>query len=166
MAIAAIFKTSAFVLFVATGIPVSSSAAEPTASKPITPESDCLVANHVSAWGVVHDRRLVVKSLGNRYYDIQLARSCPKLQQEHFLSFRNSLMPMQGNSRKPLICGNIGDTVRLTRGVEGTNNPCLIKSIRRIDQGTFEAVFGADSDSADKMLDESPTSLRKVAVND
>ena len=166
MTSSAISKAGLLAFIAAAAIPLSSSAGEPVESKPITPESDCLVANHVSAWGVVHDKRLVVKSLGNRYYDIQLARSCPKLQQEHFLSFRNSPMPMRGNTTKPLICGNIGDAVRLTRGIEGTNNPCRISSIRRIDERTFEAVFGADSASADEMLDGAPTIHGGLAAND
>lgn len=175
MAASTAFKTSALILFTATLLPVASSAAEPMPGKPITPESDCLVANHVSAWAVVHDKRLVVKSLGGRYYDIQLTRSCPKLQQEHFLSFRNGLMPVRGSGAKYLganergparICGNIGDAVRLTRGIGGTSNPCPIDSIRRIDERAFEAVLGADSYSADKMLDEAPTSRREVAAND
>ena len=151
-------------LFVALAFAPAARAAAPV-GKPIAPASECLVANQVSAWGVVHDRRLVVKSLGHRYYDIELMRDCPKLQQENFLSFRNGLFPAHGNARKPLVCGNVGDAVQLTRGIEGTNRPCPIRAIRRIDERTFEAVFGADPAAADQLLDEASAIRRGYAAS-
>ena len=159
-------KTLVLAVLAATVIPAPSAAREPAASSPITPQSDCLVPSQVSDWGVVHDKRLVVKSLGERYYDIELSQSCPKLQRENHLSFRKGFMPVPSNSTQYRICGDMGDAVRLTRGIRGTNNPCPISAIRRIDQGTFDAVFGQDSHSADEILDNAPTVRRDVAAND
>lgn len=158
-------KICALGLLAATLHPLHATAGESEPGKPIRPESDCLVANHVSAWGVIHDQRLVVKSVGERYYDIQLAQSCPKLEREHFLSFRKGFMPTSG-SRTPnlLICGDMGDAVKLNRGIGGSSNPCLISSIRRIDRATFDAVFGKDSNSGDSALDQAPDYRGKVAV--
>lgn len=160
------WKSLALAVLAATVIPAPSAAREPTASRPITPESECLVPNHVSDWGVVHDKRLVVKSLGERYYDIQLSQSCPKLERENRLAFRKGFMPVPGNSTQHRICGDMGDAVRLTRGIRGTSNPCPISAIRRIDQATFDAVFGQDSHSADEILDNAPAVRREVAAND
>ena len=67
-----------------------SSAAGPTPRTPIRPTGECLVARQVLDWGVVDDRRLVVKSLGKRYYDIQLAHSCRDLNRRPYLTFRDS----------------------------------------------------------------------------
>src|SRR5262245_48685230 len=74
----------------------ASYASEPSKAEraaPIRPTGDCLVARDVMEWGVVGDNRLVVKSLGKRYYDIQLAASCRDLNRLPYLSFREGLRP-------------------------------------------------------------------------
>lgn len=159
-------KTLAWAALAASLVPIASAAREPAATRAITPESECLVPNHVTDWGVVSDKRLVVKSLGERYYDIELSQSCPKLERENRLAFRKGFMPVPATSIQQRICGDMGDAVRLTRGIRGTSNPCPISAIRRIDQDTFEAVFGQDSDSADEILDSAPPVERRVAAND
>lgn len=159
-------KTLVLALIAGTAISAAAVAGEPPSSRPITPQSECLVPDHVSDWGVVHDKRVVVKSLGERYYDIQLSRSCPKLHNENHLAFRKGFMPVPSSSMQHRICGDMGDAVRLTRGIRGTSNPCPISAIRRIDQSTFEAVFGQDSDAADKILDEAPAVRKEVALKD
>lgn len=149
-----------------------SSASGPTGSKPIRPVGECLVARQVLDWGVVDDRRLVVKSLGKRYYDIQLRNSCRDLNRRPYLSFRDGLRPSplgSGRGFRPgvgsdpvtsdgRICGDLGDAVVPLSGVrDGLEIPCRIGSIRRIDENTFEGVFGRDSASANEMLDSAPT---------
>lgn len=152
-------------LLAATLHPLHATAGESEPGKPIRPESECLVANHVSAWGVINDQRLVVKSVGERYYDVQLAQSCPKLEREHFLSFRKGFMPTSGShALNLLICGDMGDAVKLNRGIGGSSNPCLISSIRRIDRETFDAVFGKDPQSGEISLDQAPDYRGKVAA--
>ncbi|TWH99068.1 hypothetical protein IP90_03247 [Luteimonas cucumeris] len=153
------------------------SAAGPTPRTPIRPIGECLVARQVLDWGVVDDRRLVVKSLGSRYYDIQLSHSCRDLNRRPYLTFRDGLRPTPlgsargfrpGTGSDPVtsdgrICGDLGDAVIPVSGVRnGTELPCRIGNIRRIDRATFEGVFGRDSDSANAMLDSAPT-LQPVA---
>ncbi len=149
-----------------------SSAAGPTPRTPIRPTGDCLVARQVLDWGVVDDRRLVVKSLGKRYYDIQLAHSCRDLNRRPYLTFRDGLRPTplgsgrgfrRGVGSDPVtsdgrICGDLGDAVIPVSGVRnGLEIPCRIGNIRRIDENTFESVFGRDSRSANALLDSAPT---------
>lgn len=154
------------------GASVSSAAGPGVKSKPIRPLGDCLVARQVLDWGVVDERRLVVKSLGKRYYDIQLSQRCPDLNRRPYLSFRDGLQPMRlgsgrgftrGTGSDPIttdgrICGDLGDAVVPRSGVNnGTELPCRISSVRRIDEHAFEGVFGKDSGAANALLDSSPT---------
>lgn len=148
-----------------------SSAAGPTPRTPLRPTSDCLVARQVLDWGVVDDRRLVVKSLGKRYYDIQLTHRCRDLNRRPYLTFRDGMQPTprgpgrgyRGASGDPLtsdgrICGDLGDAVIPVGGVrDGFEVTCRIGNIRRIDENTFESVFGRDSRSANALLDSAPT---------
>jgi hypothetical protein len=135
------------------------------------------VARQVLDWGVVDDRRLVVKSLGSRYYDIQLSNSCRDLNRRPYLAFRDGLQAMplgsargfrRGVGSDPVttdgrICGDLGDSVVPVSGVRnGLEIPCRIGSIRRIDKDAFEGVFGRDSRSANALLDSAPT-IRPVA---
>jgi hypothetical protein len=155
----------------------ASGASGPTPRTPIRPVGECLVARQVLDWGVVDDRRLVVKSLGKRYYDIQLSQSCRDLHRRPYLSFRDGLRPLplgsargfrRGEGSDPVtsdgrICGDLGDAVVPVSGVrDGLELPCRIGNIRRIDKNTFESVFGRDSRSANALLDSAPT-LQPVA---
>ncbi len=152
----------------------ATSASDPAVkSGPIRPTGECLVARQVLDWGVVDDRRLVVKSLGKRYYDIQLKNSCRDLNRRPYLTFRDGLQatPLgsgrgfrRGVGSDPVtssdgrICGDLGDAVVPVSGVrDGLEIPCRIGSIRRIDENTFESVFGRDSGSANALLDSAPT---------
>lgn len=160
------------------GAGVSSASGPEAKSRPIRPTGECLVARQVLDWGVVDDRRLVVKSLGSRYYDIQLSNSCRDLNRRPYLAFRDGLQAMplgsgrgfrRGVGSDPVtndgrICGDLGDSVVPVSGGprNGLEIPCRIGSIRRIDKGTFESVFGRDSRSANALLNSAPT-VRPVA---
>lgn len=151
---------------------VSTAAGPAPKGAPIRPTGDCLVARQVLDWGVVDNRRLVVKSLGKRYYDIQLSHSCRDLSRRPYLTFRDGLRPTplgsargfrRGVGSDPVtsdgrICGDLGDAVIPVSGVrDGLEIPCRIGSIRRIDENTFESVFGRDSQSANALLNAAPT---------
>ena len=92
----------------ATGI---ASAAGPAQPGKITPVGDCLVARNVTAWGVVDERRLVVKSLGKRYYDIRLSHACRDLDRRAYLSFRDGLRPLPLGSARGFRHGIGSDPV-------------------------------------------------------
>ena len=152
-----------------------SSAADPPPASKISPVGDCLVANQVTAWGVVDDRRLVVKSLGKRYYDIQLSHACRDLERRPYLWFRDgSRFSGPGSVRYPgrraggdgRICGDIGDAVMPVSGFRGGfERPCDIRTMRRIDATTFERVFELDPGAANELLDAAPTFGTGIATN-
>ena len=152
-----------------------SSAADPWPASKISPIGDCLVANQVTAWGVVDDRRLVVKSLGKRYYDIQLSHACRDLNRRPYLSFRDgSRFSGPGSVRYSgsragggdgRICGDIGDAVMPIGGFrDGFERPCDIRAMRRIDTATFERVFELDPVAANELLDAAPASGTRAAA--
>lgn len=158
----------------------ASSGSDPQPQPSISPVGDCMVAKHVTAWGVVDDRRLVVKSLGKRYYDIQLSNDCPDLNRRPYLTFRDGLRPLPLGSARGFrpgvgsdpvtndgrICGDLGDAVIPVGGVHnGSERPCDISRMRRIDEATFERVFGMDSGTANEMLDAATATKAEVAAN-
>lgn len=125
-------------------------------SAPIRPVGDCLVTREVLEWGVIGDNRLVVKSLGKRYYDIELKNSCRDLHREPYLAFREGLRPSPLGSARGFdpdtasdpvtsdgrICGDLGDAVIPVSAVHtGLEQPCTIGRIQRIDEATYQRVF-------------------------
>lgn len=112
-----------------------------------------MVARDVMDWGVIDDRRLVVRTLGARYYDIRLREECRGLSRLPFLSFREGMaqLPLgsgrgyrQGGGFDPVtsdgrICGDLGDAVVPRGGTwSGTEIPCRIGTIERIDKATYD----------------------------
>lgn len=165
-------KTSllaAAILALACGV---TSASGPARKPPIRPLGDCMVARQVRDWGVVDSRRLVVRTLGNRYYDVELGHSCRDLRRRPLLSFRDGPQPLplgsgrgyrRGLGANPVlddgrICGDLGESVIPHGGVwTGSERPCRIASVRRIDRRAFEGVFGRSPAQARALLDASPT---------
>lgn len=158
-------------LVLGTGV---SGAARPQSS-PLRPVGECLVSRQVLDWGVIDQRRLVVKTLGSRYYDVQLSHRCPDLNRRPYLAFRDGLQPMRlgsgrgfspGIGSDPVtndgrICGDIGDAVVPRSGINtGLDLPCDIASIRRIERRAFDTVFGMDAREANAMLNASPSVIR------
>lgn len=161
------------VLMLGTG--VSGAAGPGSNGSPLRPTGECLVTQQVLDWGVVDQRRLVVKTLGSRYYDIQLSHRCPDLNRRPYLSFRDGLQSMPLGSGRGLqpgvgadpvtsdgrICGDLGDAVVPRSGIRiGLDLPCDIANVRRIDQRAFDDVLGKDSREANAMLDASPSLVR------
>ncbi|MDI9239295.1 DUF6491 family protein [Lysobacter sp. LF1] len=145
-------------------------------SAPIRPIGDCLVARDVMEWGVVDDQRMVVKSLGKRYYDIRLNASCRDLKREPYLGFREGLRPSplgSGRGYNPdtasdpvtadgRICGDLGDAVvPLGGGHTGLELPCTIQRIQRIDEATYRRVFEAGEMTAGQPEPSVPTDLAR-----
>lgn len=164
-------------LVLASGV---TTAAGPDRRAPIRPLGDCMVARQVRDWGVVDNRRLVVRTLGERYYDIELMHACRDLRRRPLLSFRDGPQPMplgsgrgfrRGLGSNPVlddgrICGDLGESVIPHGGVwTGMEIPCRIGSVRRIDKRAFDGVFGHSSAAARAMLDASPT-LRRPRAED
>ncbi|GAA5079921.1 hypothetical protein [Lysobacter panacisoli] len=129
-------------------------------SAPIRPVGDCLVTRDIIEWGVIGDNRLVVKSLGKRYYDIELKNSCRDLNREPYLAFREGLRPSPlgsargfdpGTISDPVtsdgrICGDLGDAVIPVSAVHtGLEQPCTIGRIQRIDEATYRRVFESNA---------------------
>lgn len=138
----------------------------PTQAFPILqPTSECLVPDEVKNWGVIDQRRLVVETLGQRYYDIKLTSDCSELQTRPQISFRNgSSLGFAGTSSTlaatmgaddSRICGDINDAIVAHGSEPATGKACDIAQIRRIDAGTFEAVFGKSSEEGNALLDAS-----------
>ena len=136
----------------------------PTQPSPVLqPTSECLVPADVKNWGVVDQRRLVVETLGQRYYDIKLTSDCSDLQTRLQISFRNgSSLGFTGASptlAKTMgaddgrICGDINDAVVPHGSEPATGKACDIARIRRIDAKTFEGVFGKSAADGNMMLD-------------
>ncbi len=138
---------------VALGAPAAGPAAPPSA--PIRPVGECLKIDQVLDWGVVDQRRLVVKGLGKRYYDVRLSDNCPDLLKRPYLSFREGLQQQPGPRHRrrsgigadPVthdgrICGDLGDAV-VPRSALASNTdiPCRIGGIRRIDEAAYEGMF-------------------------
>lgn len=141
------------------GLVVVGHASAQTATHPVDkalrPIGECMVARDVRDWGVIGERRLVVHTLGGRYYDIALRDRCPDLQRRPFLSFREgpAALPLGSGRGAPLrggdpvttdgrICGDLGDAVVPRGGAwNGTEIPCRIASVRRIDKAGYDAVF-------------------------
>lgn len=143
-------------------------------SAPLRPIGECLIARHVRDWGVVNERRVVVRSLGNRYYDIQLSHRCPAMARRPLLSFRDGMQPLPLGSARGFqygvgadpvttdgrICGDLGDSVVPHGGFwTGDEIPCDIANVRRIDEQAFEGVLGKSTPEALDWLDQSPTLL-------
>ena len=139
---------------------------------PLRPLGECMVARHVRDWGVVDARRLVVRTLGERYYDVRLRFDCRDLNRRPLLSFSDRLQPLPLGSgrgyRRSLgqdpvttdgrICGDMGESVIPHGGVwNGTEIPCRIDSVRRIERQAFEGVFGRSPAEAREFLDASPS---------
>jgi hypothetical protein len=151
-------------------------AGQPTtpAGPVLQPQSECLVPDEVKNWGVVDDRRLVVETLGPRYYDIKLTSDCSELQARSNISFRNGSSFNFAGAAPALtgtmgaddgrICGDINDAVVAHGSEPATGKACDIAQIRRIDAGTFDAVFGKSAEEGNALLDgveraESPLAL-------
>lgn len=146
---------------------------------PLRPVGECMVGRHVRDWGVVDDRRLVVRSLGERYYDVRLSQHCAALDKRPFLSFveNSQNLPLgsgrgfrHGVGQDPVttdgrICGDMGDAV-LPRGGTwiGDDLPCDIAAIRRIDRETFDGVIGRTPQEARHLLDAHPAAAGDVAT--
>jgi len=154
--------------------PTETLAAASVDQPPLRPLGECMVARHVRDWGVIDNQRLVVRSLGERYYDIRLQHRCSALGKRPLLSFSDSLYPLplgsgrgfrRGVGQDPVltdgrICGDPGESVIPHGGVwTGTDLPCRIASVRRIDRGTFDGVFGKSPSQARRFLDASPSLL-------
>lgn len=123
---------------------------------PLRPVGECMVRNQVRDWGVVNDQRLVVRTLGERYYDIRLSHHCSALVKRPLLSFveNSHNLPLgsgrgfrRGVGHDPVttdgrICGDMGDAVLPHGGFRnGTDLPCDIASVRRIDRQAYDGVF-------------------------
>jgi len=121
--------------------------------RPIRPVSQCLRSDRISDWKVIDDQRLLVKSLGSRYYDIRLGNRCPRLMSSSYVGFRDGVQPLMTPSRPASnapgqnptttdgrICGDIGDAViPQTGSIDPTQPPCDIASIQRIDVETWKS---------------------------
>ena len=156
-------KTSilaAIALVLASGV---TTAAGPERRPPIRPVGDCMVARQVRDWGVVDNRRLVVRTLGERYYDVELSHACPELVWRSRLSFIDGSRNISGGGWNPVlddgrICGDLGESVVPHGGFwNDMELACRIQSVRRIDKRAFDGVFGHSSPEARAMLDASPT---------
>jgi hypothetical protein len=149
-------------------------------SAPLRPLGECMVARHVRDWGVVDKQRLVVRTLGERYYDVRLRHGCRDLLRRPLLSFSDRMQPLplgsgrgfqRGVGEDPVtadgrICGDLGDSVIPHGGLaNGTEIPCRIDSVRRIERQAFEGVFGKSPAEAREFLDASP-SLVPAEVSD
>lgn len=165
---------TALALVLASGV---TTAAGPVRKAPIRPIGDCMVARQVRDWGVVDNRRLVVRTLGERYYDVELTHACRDLSRRPLLSFWDGPQPLplgsgrgfrHGLGSNPVlddgrICGDLGESVIPHSGLwTGMEIPCRIASVRRIDKRAFDGVFGHSSAAARTMLDASPTLRRPM----
>ncbi len=153
-----------------------SSAQDPRPPSRISPVGDCLVSRNVTAWGVVDDRRLVVRSLGQRYFDIQLSHACRDLSRRSQLLFRDgsdfsgpgsvSRSGRRGGGGDGRICGDIGDAIIPVSGRRnGSERPCDIRSMQRIDAATFDRVFEVDPATANQLLDAVPPFVPGAPAN-
>lgn len=146
-------------------------------SRRVSPLGECLVAGDLIEWGVVDDKRLVIKSRGKRFYDIQLTHACPDLDRRPFLAFRGGLRPVSQGAMQsdhgsdPVtperrICGDLGDAV-IPMGGHGAapGLPCDIKVMRRIDEVTYQRAFELEPPAAVQMLDAAPEFTRRVKSN-
>ena len=128
-------------------------AEDQASAQPIRPVSQCLRTDRISDWKVIDDQRLLVKSLGSRYFDIRLSSRCPRLIGTSHIGFRDGVQPLMQPSRPAgnapgqnptttdgRICGDIGDAV-IPRdgGIDTTQIPCDIASIQRIDAEQWKA---------------------------
>ena len=142
------------------------------ASPPLQPTSECLVPDQVKNWGVIDQRRLVVETLGQRYYDIKLTSDCSDLQTRPQISFRNgSSLESAGTLAETMgadggrICGDINDAVIPHGSEPPTGKACDIAQIRRIDAKTFEGVFGKSAADGNALLDAAVEPTRPAMVS-
>jgi len=129
----------------------------------LMPASECLVPDEVKNWGVIDKRRLVVETLGQRYYDIKLTSDCSELQTRPRISFRNGSSLGSAGTTPTLaetmgadagrICGDINDAVVPHGSEPATGKACDIAQIRRIDASAFEGVFGKSAEDGNALLD-------------
>lgn len=150
-------------LFLVSGVTIATETPPTPASAPLQPQSACLVPEQVKNWGVIDNRRLVVETLGRRYYDIQLTADCSDLQTRPRISFRDgSAIGLVGTSATltkiagaggDRICGDIGDAVIPHGSAPGITPACDIARIRRIDRRTFDGVFGKSVEAGNALLD-------------
>lgn len=148
----------------------------PTPSAPaLQPASECLVPDEVKNWGVIDQRRLVVETLGERYYDIKLTSDCNELESRPRISFRNGSSPGFAGVTATLaatmgaddgrICGDIHDAVIPHGSEPATGKACDIAQIRRIDAETFEGVFGKSAEDGNALLDAADAPARPAMAS-
>jgi hypothetical protein len=124
---------------------------------PIRPIQQCMVASDLQNWAVIDDRRLAVKTLGGRYYDIALTSPCKQMLDAPNLAFRSS-QSFEGTAaadRRERVCGDVGDAV-IPVGRSTTRLTCDIASMRRIDAATFDALFGKSPAEGKALLQAAP----------
>lgn len=127
------------------------------AATPIRPIQQCMVASDLQNWAVVDDRRLAVKTLGGRYYDIALTSPCKQMLDAPNLAFRSSqsFEGVAAADRRERICGDVGDAV-IPVGRSTSRLTCDIASVRRIDAATFDALFGKSPAEGKALLQAAP----------
>lgn len=126
------------------------------ASKPLRPLGDCLVARDVRDWVILGEQRLLVRADGGKYFDIALRDRCPDLQKRSYIRFSEGLSGFSGGTRSgagrggdPVttdgrVCGDLGDSVIASGGaLTGSEVPCRLESIRRIDKAAYDAASDA-----------------------
>lgn len=128
---------------------------------PIRPIQQCMVASDLQNWAVVDDRRLAVKTLGSRYYDIVLTSPCKQLLDAPGLAFRSS-QAFEGtrsadgrHHERQRVCGDVGDAV-IPLGRSTVRLTCDIASMRRIDAATFNALFDKSPEEGKAVLRAAP----------
>jgi hypothetical protein len=174
--------SATFVLALAAGASGAAPApqGQPAGAAPLRPIGECMIARNVRDWGVVDPQRVVVRTLGERYYDVTLRHQCRAMLRRPFLSFSDSLRPLplgsgrgfrHGVGQDPVltdgrICGDMGDSVVPHGGTwSGSEIPCRIDSVRRIDRQAFEGVFGRTPEQAREWLDASPTLVPRTSAS-
>ncbi len=143
----------------------AAAAAEPPPTPqapPLRPIAECLRAPQVLEWGVLDRRRLVIKSLGSRYYDVRLTHDCRDLERRPYLAFRSGTLGDRALAGR--VCGDIGDAVIPHSPVrDGLELPCDIASIRRIDASTYEAAFEQRGGKAAQPAQDQPVAAKGTA---
>ncbi|SEV86991.1 DUF6491 family protein [Luteibacter sp. 329MFSha] len=101
------------------------------------PYADCMRADQINRWAVVDGSTFAVAN-GPNYYRIRTTTDCPRADLGGGIRFRQSNSDKAVSGPDIRMCGGINEQI-----VRRDDPPCQIKSIEKVDKGSFDKMLDA-----------------------